>query len=434
MSPVKSWPLMAGGPAGEASALMRQRYLVGTKLLETLSRGLFVFVCIYQLPLEEAGKFGLLATVIGLLSFGLGFERYIDMQRQISGRSASAIRRRIADTLRFFSAHYLLVLPLSVLAATQAGFSAWPLILAALVAISEHLANQGYQAVLLNSRAFPLLMAASAKSSLQLLAVIYLFWGEPDAVTIICILEIWAAAAVGYILISSVWWTRWIREPVMPQGDELLTQTVWQQYKASSFHFVIGAVAVAALQIDRLVIAGALTLTDVGVYFRHVTLTSLALQFFNIASFNRVAPSIYQMTRLEGWGRGAQVVKIEYTRFAVLFAGSVILVLVADHLLGNLTRRLELEAIFLIIITAAVLLRTAADYQGLLLLSMGDDKVLLRNQAIAAVVGASGLFLLSWGYQLPGAFLGSVLTPMFYFLLNRLSVKRRYGQLETSLS
>ena len=42
MSPDKSWLSMADGPAGEATLLMRQRYLVGTKLLETLSRGLFV--------------------------------------------------------------------------------------------------------------------------------------------------------------------------------------------------------------------------------------------------------------------------------------------------------------------------------------------------------------------------------------------------------
>lgn len=120
MSQAKSWPLTADGPAGEATALMRQRYLVGTKLLETLSRGLFVLVCTYRLPLEEAGRFGLLATVIGLLSFVLGFERQIDMQRQIAGRSSSAIRRRMADTLRFFRAHYLLVLPISMLAATLA--------------------------------------------------------------------------------------------------------------------------------------------------------------------------------------------------------------------------------------------------------------------------------------------------------------------------
>lgn len=424
---------MADGPAGEPTSLMRQRYLVGTKLVEILSRGLFVLVCTYQLPLEEAGIFGMLATVIGLISFGLGFERQIDVQRQIAGRSLSAIRRRTVDTLRFFRAHYFLVLPIAILIATLVGATAWSLTLVTLVVIGEHLSNQAYQAVLLSSRAFPLLVAASAKNSLQLLAVLYLSWRKPEALTALTILQLWALASFGYVAIAGVWWLRWVREPMAQQGDELPNQTITQQYQASSFHFLIGAVAVAALQIDRLLIASALTPIDIGVYFRHVILTSVAFQFFNIASFNRIAPGVYQLARLKAWDRAAQVVRIEYGRFALLFASSVTLALVADQMLGNPTRLLGLDATFLMIITFAVLLRTAADYKGLLLLSMGGDQTLFRNQTAAVVVGAGGLLLLSWRYHLPGAFLGSVLTPLFYFLLNRLSVKRRYGKLETKL-
>lgn len=411
---------------------MRQRYLVGTKLLETLSRGLFVLVCTYRLPLEEAGRFGLLATIIGLLSFGLGFERQIDVQRQIAGRSPSAIRQRLGDTLRFFRAHYLLVLPLSMLVATLAGVSAWTLCLATMVVIGEHLSNQGYQAVLLNPRAFPLLVATATKSTLQLLAVSYLSWREPDALTMLAILQVWAVSSLVYLGVAGVWWVSWRREPLPLQGDELPTQTIFLQYQASSFHFLIGAVAVAALQTDRLLISGLLGPTDIGIYFRHITLTSLAFQVFNIASFNRVAPSIYQLARQKAWKRCAQVVRIEYARFALIFAGSVSLALLADHALDHPSRRLGLEASFLIIITAAVLLRTAADYKGLLLLSLGGDRALFRNQTSAVVLGGAGLFLLSWAYSLPGAFIGAALTPMLYFLFNSLSVQGRYSQLDIS--
>jgi hypothetical protein len=299
--------------------------------------------------------------------------------------------------------------------------------------IGEHLSNQAYQAVLLKPRAFSLLVAASAKNSLQLLAVLYLSCCEPEGMTPLSILQVWALASIGYVFIAGVWWLRWVREPMALKGDELPTQTIWLQYQASSFHFLIGAVAVAALQIDRLLIAGALAPIDIGVYFRHVTLTSLAFQIFNIASFNRVSPGVYQLARQKAWGRAAQVAKVEYKHFSLLFAGVVTLALVANQLLGSPTRRLGLEATFLMVITVAVLLRTAADYKGLLLLAIGCDRALLRNQAIAVVVGAGGMLLLSWAYHLPGAFLGSLLMPMFYFLLNRLSVKKRYGQLENLL-
>lgn len=413
--------------------LMRQRYLVGTKLLETLSRGLFVLVCTYRLPLEEAGRFGLLATVIGLLSFGLGFERQIDMQRQIAGRSPSAVRRRMADTLRFFRAHYLLVLPISMMAANWAGVSAWPLALAAIVVVGEHLSNQAYQAVLLNPRAITLLVASSTKNSLQLLTVLYLSWQEPASLAALTILQVWAITSIGYVAVAAIWWWMWGREPLPAHGDELPTQALSEQYRASALHFMVGLVAVAALQIDRLVVGGTLDPTDIGVYFRNVALAGFALQIFNIASFNRVAPGIYQHARERAWQRGADVVKVEYLRFAVVLTSLVAMALLLDHLLGYPARRLELQAMFVIIMTAGVLLRTAADYKGLLLLSLGGDQALFRNQASAVLLGTVGLFLLSWAFRLPGAFLGTLLTPLFYFLLNRLSVQRRYSQLETSL-
>jgi hypothetical protein len=423
---------MVDGLAGELVTLMRQRYLVGTKLLETFSRGLFVLVGTYLLPLEEAGRFGLLATIIGLLAFGLGFERQIDVQRQIAGLSSSAIRRRLGDTLSFFGAHYLLVLPLSMLVATLAGVPVWTLGLTAIVIIGEHISNQGYQAALLSPRAFALLVATATKSTLQLLAVVYFSWREPDAFTMMAILEVWAVASVIYLVVAGIWWMIWTRDPLPLQGDELPAQGVFLQYQASSFHFFIGVIAVAALQTDRLLISGLLGPADIGLYFRHVMLSSLALQVFNIASFNRVAPGIYQQARQKAWKRPAQVVRTEYSRFALLFSGSVALALLADYALGYPLRRLGLETSFLLIITAAVLLRTAADYKGLLLLSLDDDRALLRNQAFAVVLGGAGLCLLSWAYSLAGAFIGAALMPMLYFLFNSLSVQGRYSQIDLS--
>jgi hypothetical protein len=425
---------MVDGPAGEVAKLMRQRHLVGTKLLDTVTRGLFVLICTYRLPLEEAGRFGLLATVIGLLSFVLGYERQIDMQRQIAGRSPSAIRQRMVDTLRFFRAHYLVVLPITMLAATWAGVSAWTLTLATIVVIGEHLSNQAYQAVLLNPRAFPLLVASSAKNSLQLLAVVSVSMSEPEALSVLFILQVWAIASLGYVAIAAIWWGLWMREQLPQESDELPNQTLNEQYRASALHFLVGLVAVAALQIDRLVVGGWLSADEVGTYFRHIMLTSLAFQIFNIASFNRVAPGVYQHARQSAWQRAVKVVKIEYIRFAIVFTSLVFLAVILGYLLPDHTRRLGLQPLFVLLMTAGVLLRTAADYKGLLLLSMGGDQALFRNQATAVLLGAAGLFLLSWSFYLPGAFLGAMLTPLFYFLLNRLSVQRRYSQLETSLS
>lgn len=430
MLPARSWLWMADGLAGRVSILMRQRYLVGIKLLETLSRGLFVLICVYRLPLEEAGRFGFLATVISLLSFLLGYERQIDLQRQVAGRSSSAIRRRMSDAFLFFGTHYLLVLPILVLSGFLWGGAPSLVGLLALVVVGEHFLNESYKGVLLDRRTYPLLVMAATKNVLQLTAVLVLSWQLGGGLTTNSVLEVWAVASTIYLVATITWWVLWAREPLTVSGDELPRQTILQQYRASALHFLVGLVAVAALQTDRLIVGFLLSASEVGIYFRHLVLAGLALQIFNIASFNRVAPEIYRLARENASHSGAKVVQIEYGRFAICLAGLMALALLVDHLLGPLASRLGLQAVFMVIMILGVLLRTAADYKGLLLLSLGGDEVLLRNQATAVLLGAAGLFALAWMFQLPGAFVGALLTPLLYLVLNGLYVQKRYSQLE----
>ena len=51
---------------------MRQRVILGTKLFETVARGVFVLTCTYRLPLVDAGQFGLAVTLIGLAAWVTG--------------------------------------------------------------------------------------------------------------------------------------------------------------------------------------------------------------------------------------------------------------------------------------------------------------------------------------------------------------------------
>ena len=424
---------MVVGPVGKAACLMRQRYLVGTKLLETFARGLFVLVCTYGLPLEEAGRFGLSATLIGLLSFVLGYERQIDMQRQVAGRSSSAICKRMGDTLRFFGTHYLVVLPLLVLGGVLWGSSPLVVTMTIVITMGEHFMNETYKAVLLDRRSFPLLVMAATKNCVQLMAVLTLFWQFDGAATALTILLVWAAVSVAFLLCATIWWLYWTRQQLPPQGDHLPRQTMVEQYRASTFHFLIGLVAVAALQMDRFVVGVTLSASDLGIYFRNIVLAGLLLQVSNIASFNRVAPSVYLQAREKAWRRCWTIVHIEFGRFALSLVGLVTLVLLIDYLLGRPASRLGLHPLFIVIMTLGVIMRTAADFKGLLLLSLGGDQVLFRNQATAVLLGAAGLFALSLAFQLPGAFVGAVLTPLLYFALNRFSVQRRFVQLGAGL-
>lgn len=406
---------------------MSARRLVATKLFETASRGLFMLACVYGLPIEEAGRYGLFATVVGLAAFAIGFERQIDVQRRVAGLSAAVVKARFADTLRFFSAQYVLLIPALALAAWLAG---WPLpdvALGLVIVAGEHFSLQAYQAVLVSPAALPLMIAVAAKNFLQLLAVIAWPLASGERLRLEWVLNLWAISSICFLLIAALVWAYWVRAETGSREPRLASQSISQQYRASWMHFLVGVVAVAALQIDRLVVGATLSPADVGIYFRNITLAGLALQVFNVVSFNRVAPGVYMHSRNGAWGMSADTVRREYRRFAVGVVLLGTIVLGANFVLGEPLHRWHLETGFLGVMAVVVLVRAAADYDGLILLSTGGEAAVFRNQASAVLVGATALAMLSNMFGLIGAFLGALVTPATYLLLNRISVRQRLG-------
>lgn len=404
---------------------MSANRLVVTKLAETASRGLFMLVCVYALPLEEAGRFGLVATAVGLLAFALGFERQIDVQRRVAGLPLGAVRARFADTLRFFRVQYALLVPVLISAGWLAGIAPGDLALGLAILAGEHFSLQAYQAVLVSPRALPLMVVVAAKNLLQLLAVVALIGFSGERLHIDWVLDLWAVSSLCYLVVAAVIWRVARRTVAADEADALPPQSVAQQYGASWMHFLVGAVAVAALQFDRLVVGGALGSADVGVYFRNVTLAGIALQVFNVASFNRVAPGVYMHSRNGASDVSAGVVRREYRRFAGVLVAAAALVLGTNLALGEPLHRWHLETPYLVLMATAVLIRAAADYDGLILLSVGGEAAVFRNQAAAVLIGAAALFLMAKSFGLIGAFAGALATPLLYLAFNRASVRQR---------
>ncbi len=410
---------------------MRQRYLVAVKLAETFFRGLFVLICTYNLPLESAGRFGFYVTFVSLCVFFLGFERHIDIQRQVAGLSPLAVKKRMAEALKFFLVQYSAALLLLGFAVLLLGIPIGAAVLFMAIVVGEHISTQAYLAVLIAPTIYPLFLAVTFKSAVQLLAVLYPLWQGDAYLSPQYVYVIWAIASVGLALFTAIAGLLWGRNRVPDSGDELPYQTVAKQYYASAYHFLIGFVAVAMLQFDRLVIGIMLSATDAGVYFRHIALGGLALQLFNIVSYTRVAPQVFQLGRGLARARASEVVTTEYRRFALFIIAATGLSLVANKLMGNPAQRFHLEPFVLCLIMVGLLFRSSADYQGLLLLTTQSDGLVLRNQVASLVVGTACVFLLSWSFQLQGAFVGTLLAPMMYFFLNRKFAMLRFRQIES---
>lgn len=409
---------------------MESRAIVGTKLVEAVSRGLFVLVSTYCLPVEEAGRFGLTATLVALCTFLLGYERQVDLLRRVAGCSSQTVRLHFDDTLKFFAVHSAWALPSCVaVVALLLDLSIAMSLAFAVVTLSELVANQSYQAALLDRRNIAFLVLAAGRSFTLVVSVALVSSFAPDLMSWRNVMLLWASVgALSTAASAMVWqWSLPKAENLTPQEGE--RQDVAAQYSASRVNFIVGAVAVAAVQADRLVIGTLLSAHEVGVYFRNATLAALALQIFSIVSFNRVAPGVYAHARN---GRFAEVlakVKAEYLKFAgSLICLTAMGLLLAEFLPGQPLQQLHISTTFVAVLALGVVLRAAADYAGLILLSLGSDAHVLRNQLGAVFVGIVVMTLAAKLVGLAGAIAASLSTPLVYFLLNGRDVRRRHLQ------
>lgn len=405
---------------------MRQRVILSTKLLETFARGVFVLTCTYRLPLVDAGQFGLGVTLIGLAAFLLGYERQIDVQRTVAGLGPAVIRQRLSDTLRFFAAHFSWLLPLLAWTLWQGfGWTALQVALAVVIIVSEHASNQSYQATLVSPRNYPLQALAAVRHGVLAIGALLLTTIEPDSFSIDRILWWWASVSLLALPVASWVWAVHLRLPTDTDSGSSHHQSVHQQYHASRLHFIVGVVAVAALQADRVVVGAALEPGDIGTYFRNVMLSGLALQVFSIVSFGRVAPAVYAMARTLDMRSVRHRVRREFTWFALATLVLLGLALAVNMLAGYPASRLGVSGLFLSVLMLGVLLRAAADYTGLLLLASGADRTVFHNQLMAVLVGVSLLTLLAYRFGLPGAIAGTLPTSLAYLGLNSLALRRR---------
>ncbi len=404
----------------------RQRHIVGAKLAEVLGRGFFVVFCTYALPLAEAGQFGLVATLLNLAAFCLSYERHIAVMREVAGAPAAHIYQRLHESIRFQALHAAWLLP--VITAIAAIWFHWPtqtLLLLVLILIAELLSNQVYQVVLIENRRVDLLRWSALRSlSLALIAMLGAI-SFKTYFSIVWILSAWAAVSVVFVLVIT-----WAWRSRRPDAKELASaapvprKSMVVMYRESALHFTTATVAVAALQFDRVVVGLSLQAEQIGLYFRHITLSALLLQFFSVVFFGRVAPQVYSLAREGRLTYARSVVWVEYRRFALVVLAGAGLAFGLDHVLGLPSSRFGLVHGYLALLGLAVLMRAAAEFAGLLLLTRSKDAALLRNQATALFLGCVLLLALSKSIGLFGALCGALVAPLAYLLLNSLSLRR----------
>lgn len=403
----------------------RDLFLVGVKLVDVGTRAAFILTATYGLEISQAGRFGLIATLVGLFAFAFNFERHIDIQRRSAGEDHGVFDRYVVQALKFFAFNWAIMVPLFVLAVALWTHASWLVIgLAVVVVLGEHLSNQAYQYALINHRYYPMLVVVAAKNSVLALMVLYHAVFARDGFDLMFVMELWAIGAVMCTTALLILFARLNAAAARTAPFSFRTDIIGQ-HKASLTHFLIGLIAILILQFDRLAVGGLMSFEDTGQYFRHTLLVSFAYQAFNIASFNRITPAIFAEAKTQGIPHLRRRVLREYLKTVV---GVPLLLLGAwgaDVLTGHIwSERFHLSLILMGVLLVGFMLRAAADFHALILNARHDERHILRSQGAAFAVGAVLLVVLTWRFGVYGAAFATIATSALYLVLVSRAVRK----------
>ena len=399
-------------------------YLVFIKFVEVFTRAAFVVGTSYSLKLSGAGQFGIVATLVGLFAFAFNWERHIDIQRRNVGQPPEVFDRSVAAAVQFWAFNQALMLPVFVcVTIVMAHLDLPQALLAAIIVSGEQVANQSYQMALITARYSRFLLIVTVKNILILAAVLPYIVLAPSRLTLSYVLEIWAIGQGLCALIVLAGWTR-IRVPLRHETSFTFRTRILEQHRASLIHFAIGLLAILSLQFDRLTVGSLLPLATTGRYFRHILAVSFVYQFFNVASYNRVVPRIFELAKSGPISALLRIVRRELMIAYLLVAAGLAALFISDWATSyRITEKYGLSLSLILILVASALVRVTADFAALICHSQIRERMVLRAQIISFSAGAVLLVGLTAAFGIQGTAAASLASALIYLSINGANVR-----------
>lgn len=391
------------------------------KFLEVGSRAVFVVLTSYSLEIEQAGQFGLVVTLQGLASFAAGYERHIDVMRCNAGQLPGVFDTAVSRALSLFGVNYVIGIPLFVGSLMLMTHLPPVLIgLCIIIAIAEQLMNFTYCMAMVESRYRPMLVITVIKN--VVIAGVVSVSASQTGLDLPFVLVIWAlASVVGIATIGFLWLL--VRHH-MPDSETLRDALV-RQYRASWTHFLLGLTAVLTIQIDRLMVGALLSLSDAGVYFRHILLVSMMYQLFNIAFYNRILPRIFAQGRDGHITLLVDIVRREYRNVLFFWALGAISFICLHVLTGGfLADRYNLQPVYFMGLLAMSAVRARADLNALVFNALHKEGIVFRLQLLSFVLSLPVLIMLTYVYGIPGLIIGAGISAVLYLTMTALRLLR----------
>ncbi|MDA9905505.1 hypothetical protein N9D75_01335 [Pseudomonadales bacterium] len=395
--------------------------IIAVKFAEIGMRAVFVILVTYALRLEEAGQFGIVVTLQGLASFAFGYERQIDLQRRLVGETGKVFDAAILRAFLFFCGNYGLFSPIFLLVLfLVADLAGLILALCVAVAIGEHISNLAYHLTLVNSRYRIYLYASLCKTALVLFFS-FALWSY-DRFYLENVLAVWGFFACCLILFVVIHWVK------TSSHKQIQVKSFWSditgQYKNSRAHFFIGVLAVLSLQLDRLVVGSVLPFELAGVYFRHVLISALVYQIFNVGFYSMLVPRIFEAAKSEPVHFIAPLITKVYFK-VLLFLALVSVILLVLYLIGEeALHRFSIDPLVLCGLLFACSIRIRADLNALIFNAFFRENIVLKMQTICLCIGMVFSFLFTYLAGLQGIIIASILMSSGYLSYTYYSLKR----------
>lgn len=392
------------------------------KLLEVAARSLFVLIAIYTLPIRSSGEFGLTLTLIGMFSFLCGFERYVDLQRSIIGVTSEEEDNQIYSVLRFFLANYILWIPLlAILLYYWISLPAETVLLLLIIAVSEHLTNEFYRIALITHKHRSVLFISMFKNIILLCLISYHLLKTPYDFN--QLIAIWTSLSALGLVISLALFTKTSTPLAKLSCYEQIS--IPNQYKKSATHFKIGLVALLAVQADRLIAGGFLTIEDSGVYFRHIFIALSVYQVLGVISFNRVMPKVYASFRKKDTLTATSIILRERLNYFSLSIVMIILACIIKALpMGGYHMVQNVNLMYLTILLVSYLIRGIADFNVMSLNALYHEKYVFFAHLITVTTSAIISIVLTSTFGLIGLIITVLIAASIYLVTTQLFFSR----------
>ncbi|WP_424984237.1 hypothetical protein [Maritalea sp. S77] len=397
--------------------------VVSLKFADVAARSGFVIIATYSLSLADAGRFGFFVTILGIFSFAIGYERYIDLQRKGVSTSNDNFDYNAFQTIRFFLSNYIIVAPVFGVLLLISNFELSVVICGIFIALVETFLNFSYHMAIISKRYIPLMLVSVVRNLVLLLAIVFFTFWEPNSTGFRELVFIWAIISAGAICLSLAYWARYMLPNVLRLAAKNAPKTsIRDHYLISWHHFVIGLIAIITLQADRLIAGAILSAEASGIYFRHIIIISLIYQAFNIFSYNRTAPKIYAMSENHGNSEIEKRISDEYILIMIMLMIMSVSIITMFYCFRDISADYQINVFFALGLVLVSAIRMRADLNNLLFNSRRKENITVRLQGIAFVVGLILMPSLAIYLGIPGIIIASVAVALVYLLLSSRAV------------